>query len=431
MPPEPLPQAPSLRSELRRYWDKLGPGWITGAADDDPSGVATYSQAGARYGLQLIWVTLLSYPLMVTVQEMCARIGLASGRGLAANIKRQYPASASYAVAFLLFIANTINIAANLGAMAAATRLLVPAVPALWLVFLFALVSIVLQVVVPYGQYVKYLKYLTFVLFAYVAAALMVGLDWGEVLRHTVKPSITFSRDQLILLCAILGTTISPYLFFWQTAQEVEEEILHGDTSVVARKKHLTPEMVRSMRIDVWSGMALSNAVAFFIIAAAAGALYANGVTDIVTAEQAALALKPFGPLAFVLFALGIVGTGMIAMPVLAGSAAYALAESFGWRFGLYRTLRKARAFYGVIVLAVVIGGVASVTRLDPIRGLVYAAVINGIIAPVVLFFIVRLSSNKHVMGPYVNSRLSTSVGWVTVVVMALAGIAALLAMFS
>ncbi len=416
-----------VEHKVKSYWKELGPGLTTGAADDDPSGIATYSQAGAKYGLQLIWVTLFTYPLMATVQEMCARIGIVSGRGLAANIRAHYSPIALYSATTLLFFANVLNIAANLGAMAAATRLLFPTISALVLVVFFALVSLVLQVFVSYARYAKYLKYLTFALLSYVAVALAVGLDWGDVLYHTVVPSITFSSDQIFLLCAILGTTISPYLFFWQTSQEVEEEILHGDTSIAARKRAASHESIRAMRVDVWSGMAFSNIVAFFIIASAAGTLFVNGITDIATADQAASALRPFGEFAYVLFALGIVGTGMLAVPVLAGSTAYALAESFGWKQGLYRKLKQAYAFYAVIAAAMLIGIIANFVHLDPIRALIYAAVANGIIAPFILFFVVRISSNKKIMGEYASSRLSSTIGWITILVMSVAGIAALL----
>lgn len=417
----------TLREEVEEYWAELGPGLTTGAADDDPSGIATHSQAGAQFGLQLIWVALYTYPFMAVVQEMCARIGLVSGRGLAANIREQYSSGALYAVTALLFLANALNIAADLGAMAAATRLLLPYTSPEALVVVFALVSLALQVFTTYAEYAKYLKYLTFALLSYVVVALSVGLDWGDVFYHTLVPSMTFSRDQILILCAILGTTISPYLFFWQASQEVEEEILHGEHSVASRKRAVSPASIRAMRTDVWSGMAFSNLITFFVFAACAGTLYAHGITNIATAEQAALALRPFGEFAYVLFAVGIVGTGLLAVPVLAGSTAYALAESFGWKSGLYRKLKQAHSFYAVITVSMGIGIVANLMHLDPIRGLIYAAIANGIIAPFILFFIVRISSNRHVMGEYTNRPLVTVMGWITIVVMAISGSAALL----
>ncbi len=408
------------------YWDTLGPGLTTGAADDDPSGIATYSQAGAQYGLQLIWLSLFTYPFMAVVQEMCARIGLVSGQGLAANIRRQYPARTLYIVAGLLFFANVLNIAADLGAMSAATRLLLPHIGFEAFVIFFALLSLVLQIFTTYAQYAKYLKYLTLALLSYAVVAFSVGLDWGDVLRHLVIPSLTFSKDQIFLICAVLGTTISPYLFFWQTSQEVEEQILKGEVTVEERRKQVSPESVRRMRTDVWSGMFFSNLITFFIFAACAGTLFAHGITNIATADQAALALRPFGEFAFLLFAIGVVGTGLLAVPVLAGSAAYAISESFGWKYGLYRKFDQAYAFYGVIIVAVVIGIIANFFHLDPIRGLIYAAVANGIIAPIVLFFVVRLSSDKQLMGDYANKSLASGIGWVTIGIMAVSGIAAI-----
>jgi Mn2+/Fe2+ NRAMP family transporter len=253
-----------------------------------------------------------------------------------------------------------------------------------------------------------------------------VVADWQDVFYHTFVPTLNFTSNQLLLLCAILGTTISPYLFFWQTSQEVEDEILHGETSIEKRRRSTTPEQIRRMRIDVWSGMAFSNMTTFFIFAACAGTLFVHGVTDVTTADQAALALKSFGDFAFLFFALGIVGTGMLAVPVLAGSTAYAMAESFGWRYGLYRKWKQASAFYGVIIVSMILGIIANFLRLDPIKGLIYAAAVNGMIAPVVLYFVVRISGNKHVMGMYTNGRVVTIIGWATIAVMAVSGIAAL-----
>ncbi|OYV28080.1 MAG: hypothetical protein B7W98_00310 [Parcubacteria group bacterium 20-58-5] len=408
------------------YWDTLGPGLTTGAADDDPSGIATYSQAGAQYGLQLIWTALFTYPFMATVQEMCARIGIVSGQGLAANIRRHYSSSALYLVTALLFLANVLNIAADLGAMAAGTRLVLPQFGFELLVIVFALASLILQVFTTYARYAKYLKYLALALLSYVVVAFSVGLDWGDVLRHLVVPSMTFSKTQIFLVCAVLGTTISPYLFFWQTSQEVEEKILKGEDTIEVRRAQVHPKTIRRMRTDVWSGMLFSNLITFFIFAACAGTLYAHGITNIATADQAALALRPFGESAFFLFALGIVGTGLLAVPVLAGSSAYAIAESLGWKYGLYRKLKQAYAFYGVIIVSMLLGIAANFAHLDPIKGLIYAAVANGVIAPVILFFVVRLSSDKRHMGEYANHPFASFIGWVTIAIMALSGVAAI-----
>jgi Mn2+/Fe2+ NRAMP family transporter len=349
-----------------------------------------------------------------------------SGQGLAANIRREYSARVLYGATALLFFANTLNIAADLGAMAAATRLLLPSIGAEVLVIFFALTSLLLQIFTTYARYAKYLKYLALALLSYAVVAFSVGLDWSNVIYRTLIPSITFSKDQIFLICGILGTTISPYLFFWQTSQEVEERILKGEKTIEERREQVSPQSVKRMRTDVWSGMAFSNLITFFIIAACAGTLFANGITNIITADQAALALKPFGEFAFLLFAIGIVGVGLLAVPVLAGSTAYALSEAFGWRNGLYHKLDQAYAFYGVIIVSMLIGIATNFMQLDPIRMLIYAAVANGVIAPVILFFVVRLSSDKHLMGEYANKPFISFMGWVTIGFMGISGIAAI-----
>lgn len=407
------------------YWQTLGPGLTTGAADDDPSGIATYSQAGARYGLGLLWLAPVTFPLMAVVQEMCARIGLVSGEGLAANIRRHYAPAALYAVTGLLFAANVLNIAADLSAMAAATRLLAPGISALLLVAAFALASLLLQIFTTYARYARYLKYMTLALLSYVIVAFSVHLDWGAVLAHTFIPTLP-AKGAVLIVCAILGTTISPYLFFWQTSQEIEEDILRGEGSIAARRHEANPAAIWRMRLDVWSGMFFSNLVMFFIFAACAGTLYAAGVTNIATAADAALALKPFGQFAYALFALGIVGTGFLAVPVLAGSSAYAFAEAFKWHYGLYRKLKQAYAFYGVIIVAMALGIAANIVGIDPIQGLIWAAIANGIVAPVVLYFVVRLADDYRLMGRYRNGGLASMLGWLTTLAMALASLAAI-----
>ena len=302
------------------YLNTLGPGLTTGAADDDPSGIATYSQTGAQYGFQLLWLSLFSFPLMAVVQEMCARIGLVTGEGLAANIRRYYSKKVLYLCTSLLFVANTFNLGADLGAMAKVTQLLVPGVAFVILVTFFALVSLLLQIFTTYARYAKYLKYLTLILLSYVLTAFMINLDWSHIVLSALVPSISFSRSQLLLICAILGTTISPYLFFWQTSQEVEEEILRGKETLELRQEKTTKKEIRRMRTDVWSGMFFSNLIMFFIIVVCAATLAAHGITNIGTADQAAAALRPLaGEGAYLLFALGIIGTGMLAIPTLAG----------------------------------------------------------------------------------------------------------------
>lgn len=413
------------------YWHMLGPGLTTGASDDDPSGIATYSQVGAKYGFQLLWLAPLTFPLMAVVQEMCARIGMVTGRGLAGNIRVHYNRRLLYICTLLLFAANALNIGADLGAMAKAVQLLNPQLNFGLLVVAMALISLMMQIFTPYVRYARYLKWLALVLLSYVASALMANLDWSAVLRQSVVPSIEFSKDQLFMICAILGTTISPYLFFWQTSQEVEEQILQGKTTLHDRQTATAPEDVKSMRIDVWTGMLLSNLVMFFIIAACGALLNANGVTDIRTTAQAAQALRPFaGDATYFLFSIGIIGTGLLAIPVLAGSSSYAIAESFRWREGLYRNLRQAYAFYGIIIISMLVGLGLNFIGIDPIKALIYAAVANGLVAPIILFFIVRMSSNKAIMGRWVNRRSTTAVGWTVTIMMLLAGIAAIYSLF-
>lgn len=412
------------------YWKSLGPGLTTGAADDDPSGIATYSQTGTRFGFQLIWLSLFTFPLMAIVQEMCARIGLVTGRGLAGNIRQYYPRRVIYVCAILLFAANTLNLGADLGAMAEATRLVMPAFNFWFLLLGFTTLSLILQVFTTYEKYAKYLKYLTFVLLSYVAVAFVVEVDWVVVLQSTVLPNLSINGDQLFIICAVLGTTISPYLFFWQTSQEVEEEILEGKTNLQERQI-TTKGDIKKMRVDVWSGMFVSNLVMFFIIAASAAALNRAGFTNINTAADAASALRPIaGDFAYLLFAIGIIGTGMLAVPVLAGSAAYAVSESFGWKIGLYRKLRGAHAFYGVIIVAMIVGMSINLLGVNPIKALIYSAVFNGLVAPFVLVLIVLLSANKEVMGDFVNKKPVTIIGWGVVAMMALAGMAAILSLF-
>jgi len=413
------------------YWETLGPGLTTGAADDDPSGIATYSQAGAQYGFQLLWLSLFTFPFMAIVQEMCARIGLVTGQGLAANIKKHYSRKVLLFCTTLLFIANTLNIGADLGAMVEGVRLIFPQVSFGLAMATFVISMLLLQIYTTYARYSKYLKYLAFVLFSYVFSALAVKLDWSDALQHTVIPSMTFGKDQIILICGVLGTTISPYLFFWQTSQEVEEEILKGEKTIKQRKDGVTSQEIRSLRIDVWSGMFFSNIVMFFIIAACGATLFASGITTIGSAAQAAQALRPFaGESAYILFALGIIGTGLLAIPVLAGSASYAIAESFGWKYGLYRKLKDAYAFYGVIIVSMLIGTGMNFLHINPIKALLYSAVANGLVSPFILFFIVKISSNEKVMGKRVNSKTIAWLGWLITLLMITAGIATVWSIF-
>lgn len=410
-----------------KFWTALGPGLTTGAADDDPSGIATYSQAGARYGFSLLWLSTFTFPLMAVVQEMCARIGLVTGQGLAANIRKHFPPWVLYLCTGLLFFANTFNIGADLGAMATAAQLIIPKVGFNYLIIFFGALSLFLQIFISYSDYAKYLKWLALILIAYIFSALSLDLNWNEILKNTFLPQIKFSKDQIFLICGILGTTISPYLFFWQTSQEVEEEILEGKTSILQRQRETSKGEIKKMRVDVWSGMFFSNLVMFFIIVTCAEILFKNGQFNIQTAADAASALGPLaGQYATLLFSIGIVGTGLLAVPVLAGSTSYALSEAFGWKQGLYRKLKKASAFYGIIIISVVLGMIMNFFHADPIKTLIYSAVINGLVAPIILILIVKISDSKTIMDKWANRPLTSALGWIVSVVMILAGVATL-----
>jgi NRAMP (natural resistance-associated macrophage protein)-like metal ion transporter len=423
--------ATHMVEKTKGYWHMLGPGLTTGASDDDPSGIATYSQTGAQFGFKFLWLAPLTFPLMAIVQEMCARIGLVTGRGLAGNIRIHFSKRVLQACTLALFVANTFNIGADLGAMAKAVQLLNPRFNFGLVVIALGLISLYMQIFTPYVKYARYLKWLAMVLFAYVFSALMAHLNWGQVLSQATVPHISFNREEILLVVAILGTTISPYLFFWQTSQEVEEQILLGKNTVQSRQTTTTKEEMRSMRIDVWSGMFLSNLVMFFIIAACGGVLFANGITNIETTAQAAEALKPLaGNATYLLFSVGVIGTGLLAIPVLAGASSYALAESFRWKEGLYRKLNQAHAFYGIIIISMLVGLGINFIGLDPIKALIYAAIGNALAAPIVLALIVMMSSNKRIMGRWVNKRYVTVIGWIVTATMAVAGVAAIYSIF-
>ena len=401
----------------------LGPGLITGASDDDPSGIATYSQAGAQFGYALGWVMLFSWPLMCAIQEISARIGRVTGRGIAGNIKRHYGASLLYGIVTLLTVANTINLGADLGAMAAALALLVGG-PHLGYVAGFGILSILLEVFSRYSRYVSILKWLTLSLFAYVGVAFMVKLPWATIAYSLVVPDVQWNAAYFTVLVAILGTTISPYLFFWQAEEEVEEVKERAGAKPLSRAPAQAPSELRRIRIDTIIGMGLSNVVALFIILTTAATLHANGITDIQTSSQAAQALRPIaGEFAFFVFALGIIGTGLLALPVLAGSSAYAIGEAFGWHVGLTRKPRRAKAFYATIAVSMVVGGILNFTPLDPIKALFWSAVVNGIVAVPVMITMMLLSSNKAAMGVFVLPPVLKTIGWLATIVMAGAAI--------
>jgi NRAMP (natural resistance-associated macrophage protein)-like metal ion transporter len=403
------------------WLSKLGPGLVTGAADDDPSGIATYSQAGAQFGYGMLWTLFFTYPLMVGIQLVSARIGRVSGHGLATNIRRHYPAWLLYAIVSLLVLANAINIAADISAMADASKLLIGGNFHVYVVS-FGVVSLLLQVFIPYKRYVRLLKWLTLALLAYVGTAFAIHIPWKEVATQTVFPQITWKREYITTLVAVFGTTISPYLFFWQASQEVED--LKADPRAVALKKALTqaPEHLRRMKIDTFLGMGFSNLVAFFIMLTTAVTLHTHGVNDIQTSAQAANALRPIaGDFAFLLFTLGIVGTGLLAVPVLAGSAAYAMAGTFRWKNSLELKPGSAREFYGIIIASTVLGITIGFTPLDPIKALFWSAVVNGVISVPIMAVMMLLVARKDVMGSLVASLRLKVLGWLCTAVMLIA----------
>ncbi len=407
------------RMSIKKFLKRLGPGFITGAADDDPSGIATYSQTGVQFGYGQLWTALFSFPFMVAVQEMCGRIGLVTGSGLSTIMRKHYPRPVLSVCVLLLVLANTINIGADLGAMASAAQMLFH-VPFVFWLFALTLFTLGLELFVPYPTYAKFLKYLTLSLFAYVGVAFLVKQDWHLVLTSTFFPSFSFDRPFLLNIMAVLGTTISPYLFFWQTDEEVEEAIAKG-------RSHSNRNDVKAMRVDTMLGMFFSNLVMFFIIMTAASVLRAQGITHIDTAAQAAEALRPLaGDFTFFLFALGILGTGLLAVPILAGSASYAVTEALGWKSGLSRTFKQAHGFYGIIAVATLLGLLVNFFHVPSFQMLYYTAVFNGLSAPPLLLLILLISNNKQVMGEQVNGRLSNILGVIIIAVMTGAGLAVL-----
>ena len=422
---EPLVRDPQLK-ELKQpggLLSVLGPGLITGASDDDPSGIATYSQAGAQFGFALSWVMLFSWPLMTAIQEISARIGRVTGRGIAGNLKQHYPAPLLFGIVSLLVIANTINLGADIGAMAAALKLLIGG-PVLLFVAAFAVASLLLEVFVDYARYVSVLKWLTISLFAYVAVTFAVHVPWNEVGRSLVVPQIVRDKSYLTVVVAILGTTISPYLFFWQAEEEVEEVKEREGAKPLERAPEQARTEFKRIRIDTLVGMGLSNLVALFIIVTTAATLHTHGVTDIQTSAQAAEALRPVaGRFVFLVFGLGIIGTGMLAVPVLAGSSAYALGEALGWHVGLARKPGRAKAFYVTIAVAMVVGGIINFTPIDPIKALFWSAVINGVVAVPVMVMMMLLSSNQAAMGHFRLPKLLKWLGWLSAAAMGLATI--------
>jgi len=412
---------------VQKYLGGLGPGLITGAADDDPSGIATYSQAGARFGYQYLWLSLFSLPFMALVQEMCARIGMVTGRGLAGVLRTNYPRWILFICTILLFIANTVNIGADIGAMASSTQLLLPNAGFTALAVFFTILTLGLQIFVPYHKYAKYLKFLTMALFAYVIAFFMISHNWVDIIHNTFVPSINLNRDTLLLVVAILGTTISPYLFFWEASQEVEKSIDDGNATISARKV-TNAESIKNMRKDVYTGMSWSNVAMFFIIGLAASTLHINGVTDITTTKEAAEALRPLaGNATYYLFTIGVVGVGLLAIPVLAGSASYAISEAMGWQGGLSSKLKNAYGFYGIIIIAVILGLIMNYFNADPIQVLIFAAILNGLIAPILIVLITLVSNNPKIMGTWKNGTVRNVLAWTVALLMGGVGVIAIL----
>jgi NRAMP (natural resistance-associated macrophage protein)-like metal ion transporter len=396
---------------------------VTGASDDDPSGIATYSQVGAQFGFGMLWTMPFSYPLMVAIQIISAMIGRVTGHGIAGNMRRFHPRWLLYGIVLLVLVANIINLGADIGAMGAAMGLITHG-PVFLFSIAFTLVCVVLQVFVPYHRYVNILKWLTFSLFAYVATAFVVHVPWGQALHATFLPSFKWKADYMTSFIAVLGTTISPYLFFWQASEEVEDETAARDESPLIRAPRQAPYQLSRIRMDTYTGMAFSNLVAFFIILTVAVTLHSHGITDIQTSAQAAEALKPVaGRFAFLLFTVGIVGTGLLAVPVLAGSAAYAVGEALQWPVGLERKPLQAKGFYTVLTAAMLLGLGLNFVHLDPIKALFWSAVINGVAAGPIMIVMMMMTADRRIMGQFTLKAPLRIAGWIATFVMLAAAV--------
>lgn len=424
---------PLRKKGIGRLLRILGPGIVTGAADDDPSGIATYSQAGAQFGFHLPWTMLFTYPLMTAVQEACARVGAVTSKGLAAAVRDHYSKKILYPVVALVVTANTFNIGSDIGAMAASTRLLLPNVPFGLLALSFAIVILLLEVFVTYKTYIRILKWLAMALFAYFITAFLVKVPWVEVLKATLVPHIEWNKNFLFIIVGIFGTTISPYLFFWETSNIVEDEISKHRLAESGGIPKLTKPYLKRLRIDNAVGMLFSNVTAWFIIVVGAVVLNQSGVTNITSAADAARALEPLvhgfpnaGYLAKVIFAIGVIGIGLQSIPVLAGSSSYAVAETFNWREGLFRKFKQAREFYFVVIIGTLVGLLFNFIGLDPIKALVLTAVFNGIAAVPLIYLIARISSREDIMGEHKSGVWSKLGLWIAFAVMAVFAIALL-----
>jgi NRAMP (natural resistance-associated macrophage protein)-like metal ion transporter len=404
--------------DYQNIFRQLGPGLIAGAADDDPSGIATYSQAGAQFGFGLLWTMLFTFPLMAVIQEISARIGRVTGQGIAGNMRSHYPRTLMYFIITSMLVANVLNLGADISAMGEAVRLLIGG-PGIVYAVLLAALALVLEIFIPYTKYVKVLKWLTISLFAYVAIIFSEHVPWRAVGKATLLPHITWSKEFITTIIAVFGTTISPYLFFWQASQEVEEEEKDPNEKPLNEAPRQGLGALKRIKLDTWVGVAFSNIVSFFIILTTALTLHAHGVTDVATAADAAEALRPVaGPFAFALFAIGIIGTAMLALPVLAGSAAYGVTEMFNWKKGLEKDLSKAKEFYAIIGAAIVIGTAMNFLHVAPMKALFWSAVINGIVAVPLMAVVMSMSTNKKVMKTFVIGRGMKIVGWIATLAM-------------
>jgi len=421
--PAKAPRSPVVGHSKPRLFSILGPGLITGASDDDPSGIATYTQTGAALGYAASWTLLFSYPLMAAIQIISARIGRTTGAGIAGNLRKHYPNWVVHTGIVLLLIANTINLGADIGAMGASVRLLIGG-PQLLYVIAFGAICALAQIFLAYKRYVAVLKWLTLALFAYVATLFFVKIDWAALAAGLFAPGISFKADYMTSVVAILGTTISPYLFFWQSSQEVEDTKAKPAREPLKRAPQQAEDALNRIQLDTLVGMGFSNGIALAIMVTAAATLHVAGQTSIQTAADAAAALKPLaGPLAGVLFALGIIGTGLLAAPVLAGSAAYGVGEAFRWPTGLARAPKEARAFYGTIAAATAAGVLMNFTPIDPIKALFWSAVINGVVAVPIMAIMMLMAADDRVMGEFVIGRTLKILGWLSTAAMALAAV--------
>lgn len=421
-----LNNKPSKFSSTKEKLKFLGPGLITGASDDDPSGIATFSQAGAQFGFGMLWMALFQYPMMTVIQEICARIGLVTGSGLGGILKKKYSKKILIPLSGLVLIANTINIAADIAAMGAAVRLLIPQVPIFITTIFFVIFIVGLEIVVPYQKYMKILKYTALSLLSYIITAIIVGGSWSQILTFSVIPQIEIKPEFATMFVAIIGTSISPYLFFWQASEEAEEDVAKQKIKEIGKgNPEVTKKEIKLMRIDIAVGIAFAELIVWAIVITTAGSLHTHGVTDIQSSEQAAKALEPLvktfphaGEIAKAIFAFGIIGTGLLAIPVLASSSGYILADTFGWKQGLNKKFKQAKAFYIVIAAATSIGLLINFVNIDPIRALVYAAVINAITSIPILFAVLKISNDKNFLNTETNGKLSTTIGWITFIVM-------------